>query len=189
MDILLFFFCSFAGLVMIGGSLFLLWKGRIHFDKETQEATELEVRFLGKLKTPSIVVVLFFIGLVMLLYPVYQARNICKNPALHDQENPQMVTLTGRIISKAPIDAYAVFAELPKVNGEVIFNVPFKKNTPYRVMYLDGAGIPHYSNLIQLGDKPENKVFPPVDLSSADVPNPDISTVTDDVSKTTGYKN
>jgi hypothetical protein len=59
-----------AGVVLLIGTLILLFSRRIYLDRVTHEAIEVEMPFLGKLRTQSPVIVLILIAGGLVLYPV-----------------------------------------------------------------------------------------------------------------------
>lgn len=68
------YICSIAGLLVVIGSLVLLWKRRIYLDRETKQVTEVELPFGIKLKTTLPVFALFLIGAVLLMYSATEVR-------------------------------------------------------------------------------------------------------------------
>jgi len=136
----LYALCSVAGLLMVLGSLFLLWKGRIYLDNEGQSVTTFEVPMGIKFSTQFPVLIMFLFGAVLLVYPVYYAKNVCPDPSLHARRFPVMVTMTGKVISSKPIDVYAVVDESDKVQNDLTLSVPFKEDARYRVMYSNDKG-------------------------------------------------
>jgi hypothetical protein len=94
---LLCFMCSFAGLVMIVGGIWLIYKEKIYIDKETNQVTELETP-LGKFKTNVPALVLFALGFIPLIYPIYKISELL----------PQ-VKIDGEVHSSSfPVQIYAV---------------------------------------------------------------------------------
>ncbi|MBC7911938.1 MAG: hypothetical protein H7Y30_15630 [Pyrinomonadaceae bacterium] len=138
-SIALFYLCAIAGIVMVVGSLFLLWKGRIILDSKGRVST-IELPFNIKFSTQFPVLVMFFIGAILVTFPVYYAKNICPSLPLHAKSFPEMVKVTGKINTTLPLDVYAIVAEQSNTK-EVIFNVPFVKNGSYRIMAADADGI------------------------------------------------
>jgi hypothetical protein len=157
----LFVLCSAAGLVMVTGSLFLLWKGRIDLHLKGREApddavdktdvkeagkqgkrrrhasndmSELTLPLGFKIGTQFPVLIMFFFGVFMLVYPVYYAKNICPDLSLHRKIFPEMVNVKAKVKSPIPIDVYAVVAYQDKARNDVILNVPLSKGT-YRLIY------------------------------------------------------
>jgi hypothetical protein len=71
---LLYYLSSVGGLVMIVGGIWLIYKQKIYIDSQTKQVTQIELPFLGKLKTNSPVVVLFVLGFAGLFYPIYKSE-------------------------------------------------------------------------------------------------------------------
>ncbi|MGB7922529.1 MAG: hypothetical protein WCF57_04735 [Pyrinomonadaceae bacterium] len=139
--ILLFFLCSLAGMLMVLGSLFLLWKGRIYLDTEGKSVSNVELPLGIKFGTQFPVLVMFLFGVFMLIFPIYYARNICPNLPLHAKTFPEMVKVTGKVKTKFPVTIYAVIDDQTMSSKDVIFNVPFVKNARYRIMYSGNDGV------------------------------------------------
>jgi hypothetical protein len=153
--------CSATGMVLVVGILFLIWKGLIDLHmKERPAPTDAahsvggqgageqgehprpeskggstKISFLGfKMNTEFPVLIMFFLGFAMLIYPVYNAKNICPDLSLHRKTFPQMVQVTAKVKSPIPIDVYAIVAQQDKSRNDVILSIPFTKGT-YRIMY------------------------------------------------------
>lgn len=135
----LFVLCSAAGMIMVIGSLFLLWTRRIGLDSRGRpvSATKVKLPWQIELNTQAPVLVMFLFGGFLLAFPVYYAKNICPDLSLHTKTCPVMVPVTGKIKTSVPVDVYAVIGQQPMTSESVIFNVPFVKNTPYRIMYFN----------------------------------------------------
>lgn len=140
-SMVLFILCSVAGLVMVMGSIFLLWKGRIYLDTQGKSVSRVELPLGIKFGTQFPVLVMFLFGVFLLIFPVYYAKNICPNLPLHSKRFPEMVKVTGKVKTPIPINVYAVIAEQPMTSDDVIFNVPFVKDAPYRIMYSGKDGV------------------------------------------------
>ncbi|HEV7684258.1 MAG TPA: hypothetical protein VGO68_19235 [Pyrinomonadaceae bacterium] len=142
----LFLLCSVAGLIMVVGSLFLLWKGRIVLDHGGQQVSTIELPGGIRLSTQFPVLIMFFLGVVLLIYPPYyfgksyHDANLCPNHALHTMQFPEMVSVTSNVRSPTPIDVYAVVGWQDKARNSVTFQLPFKKGGLYRLLYSDGHG-------------------------------------------------
>jgi hypothetical protein len=146
MDNGLFLLCSVAGLILVVGSLFLLWKGRIYLDHEGKSVSSIDLPGGIKFTTQFPVLVMFLFGLVLLVYPVhykskyYYDANLCPDKSLHSKQFPEMVRVSSNVISSKPIDVYAVVGWQDKVQNTVVFEVPFRKDGLYRLLYSDGRG-------------------------------------------------
>ena len=165
-SMVLFILCSLAGLVMVMGSIFLLWKGRIYLDTEGKSVSKVELPLGIKFGTQFPVLIMFLFGVFLLIFPVYYAKNICPNLALHTKTFPEMVKVTGRVKTQTPINVYAVIAEQPMTNDDVIFNVPFIKNVPYRIMYSGKDGVIGPIAIFSLDDPSKPYEFRETQVSS-----------------------
>lgn len=135
LDFAPFILSSAAGLVLVIGCLFLLWKGRIVLDTEGKSVSKIELPLGIKFATQFPVLIIFLLGVVSLLYPIYQARNICVDLLLHNKTFPEMVRVSGKVLSKEPVDVFAIVDEQSNTDSDVILSVPFRKNARYRVLY------------------------------------------------------
>ena len=124
LPMVLFILCSAAGVVMVTGSLFLLWQRKISLNNQEGTISELSLPMGFKIGTQAPVLIMFVLGVFLLTFPVYSAKNI----------SPQMVSLKAPVKSPVPIDVYAVVAQQDNVRSDVILNVPVVKG-PYRIMY------------------------------------------------------
>jgi hypothetical protein len=163
----LFILCSAAGLVLVIGSLLLLWRGRIFLDHEGQNVSHVDLPMGIKLDTHAPVLVMFLFGVFMLVFPVYYNKNICPDPLLHGKAFPEMVQVTVPIKSPRPIDVYAIVAEQDKIQNQATFNLPFGKNIQYRVILGDGTGNFSFSDPFSLGDKPGPKELRAIEVQSS----------------------
>jgi hypothetical protein len=131
---------------MVVGSLFLLWKGRIVLDHAGQQVSQIDLPGGIKISTQFPVLIMFFLGVVLLVYPpyyfgkTYHDANLCPNLALHAMQFPEMVEVTSNVRSPTPIDVYAVVGWQDKARNSVTFQLPFKKGGLYRLLYSDGRG-------------------------------------------------
>jgi hypothetical protein len=71
----LYYLSSFAGLVMVAGGIWLLYKQKIYIDSESKQVIEVELP-IGKFKTNLPVLVLFALGFVPLIYPLVLCHNM-----------------------------------------------------------------------------------------------------------------
>jgi hypothetical protein len=135
LDLAPFILSSAAGLVLVIGCLFLLWKGRIVLDTEGKNVSKIELPLGVKLATDFPVLILFALGVILLLVPLYLARNLCADPLLHRKQFPEMVKISGKILSPEGVDVFAVVDEQSNTHDNVLLNVPFRKDSRYRVLY------------------------------------------------------
>jgi hypothetical protein len=170
----LFILCSLAGLVMVTGSLALLWKGRIYLDAKGK-VSHVQLPIGIKLSTHAPVLVMFLFGVFLLVFPVYYDKNICPDLSLHAKSFPEMVDVTAPVKSSKPVDIYAIVAERPKIQSEVTFSVPWGKNFQYRVMYGDSNGNYSLSDPFSLGDKPVSKLLRAIEVQAPTTSVPEIA--------------
>lgn len=127
--ILLYYLCSIAGLVMVVGGIWLIYKEKIIIDKETKQVIEVEIPFFGKIKTNIPALALFIFGFAGLIYPIIQSRGFA-----------QQLRITGDVETDTfPMTIYAI-VELDTLQNNRRFSltVPFLKEVTkeYRVLYL-----------------------------------------------------
>jgi hypothetical protein len=72
----LYYLCSVAGLVMVVGGIWLIYKEKIFIDRETKQITEIEIPGGLKFKTNMPALVLFVLGLSALCFPIYKLSGI-----------------------------------------------------------------------------------------------------------------
>lgn len=195
MDTGLFLLCSVAGLIMVVGSLFLLWRGRIYLDHEGKQVTQIELPMGIKFSSQYPVLVMFFLGVVLLIYPPYHAGhsyhdpNLCPDKTLHSKAFPEMVKVSSNIYSPIPIDVYAVVGWQDKVRNTVIMEVPFRSNGLYRLIYSDGRGGMIPSDVFTLADsKPLTLRDIRIDGMAPASPSEGIAVVTRDTNKEANFK-
>jgi len=146
MDSSLFLLCSVSGLIMVVGSLFLLWRGRIYLDHKGEQVTQIELPMGIKFSTQFPVLVMFFLGVVLLVYPpyyfgkTYHDANLCPDRPLHSRVFPEMVQVTSTFKSATPRDVYACVGWEPQVRKTAILELPFKQDGTYLLLYSDGHG-------------------------------------------------
>ncbi|HEX2571391.1 MAG TPA: hypothetical protein VH877_17665 [Polyangia bacterium] len=130
-ELLLYYVCATAGFIMVAGGIFMLYKQKIYIDRESQQITEIETPLLGKFRTNVPALVLFVLGFVPLIYPLWVLRQIA------DQ-----VEIVGTVKSTAyPVYVYAVTG-VDTVRGERQFGltVPLSAKE-YRILYLAGNAV------------------------------------------------
>jgi hypothetical protein len=129
---LLYLFCSFAGLIMVGGGIWLIYKEKIYIDQESKQITEIETPF-GKFKTNIPALALFILGFFPLIYPLYATSDL-----LHIKQ----VTISGMVrASVHPVLVHAIIGSDPLLQDR-----PFRLNVPlfdssygnYKIIYIAG---------------------------------------------------
>ncbi|HEX9629822.1 MAG TPA: hypothetical protein VF961_07375 [Pyrinomonadaceae bacterium] len=195
MDQSLFLLCSVAGLIMVVGSLFLLWKGRIVLDHAGQQVSQIDLPGGIKISTQFPVLIMFFLGVVLLVYPpyyfgkTYHDANLCPNPALHSMQFPEMVEVTSNVHSPTPIDVYAVVGWQDRARNSVTFQLPYKKGGLYRLLYSDGRGGVIPSDPFTLEDlKPRTLRDIQIESIAPETQTADIAGVASDKTKEANFK-
>jgi hypothetical protein len=145
-------FCSTAGLVILVGSLLLLWKRRIYLDSEGKSVSKVELPLGVKFETQFPVLVLFLIGGVLLGFPAYYSYEtrhsfyegrLCPNLPYHQQEPLKLVKLEGTAAADSDFDVFAVVDTKSATAGRSVkldLLVPFIKNHRYHIKYIDRNG-------------------------------------------------
>lgn len=80
----LYYFCSVAGLVMVVGGIWLIYKEKIFIDRETKQITEIEIPGGWKFRTNIPAMVLFVLGFFPLGYPLYELHGIVEKPDVEE---------------------------------------------------------------------------------------------------------
>jgi len=71
----LFYICQVAGIIMIVGAFILIYKQKIYVDKVTKQVVELELPWIGRIKTNAPALALFGFGLIATIYPVMRVKS------------------------------------------------------------------------------------------------------------------
>lgn len=140
-NMLLLLFCSLAGLIMVIGSLYLLWKGRIGLNKETQSPTKIKLPGGFSVETPVAGLVMFVMGVIMLFIPIHYSPKLCQDPAFHQKKPLEMVDLRGKVSTDTNVEVYAIIDE-QKANADQVIelSVPYLADRRYVVRYFDKDG-------------------------------------------------
>jgi hypothetical protein len=140
-NMLLFVSCSLAGLIMVIGSLYLLWKGRIDLRRETKSSTKFKLPGGVEVETPVAGLVMFVMGVIMLFIPIHYSPKICKDPAFHLKKPLEMVDLRGKVSTDSNIEVYVIVDE-QKANADqtIALSVPYMDDRRYFVRYVNTAG-------------------------------------------------
>jgi hypothetical protein len=149
MNVGLLYICAFAGMVIVLGSLLLLWKGRIVLDSVKGEISEVELPLGFKVKTQQPILVMFLFGSFLLAMPIYMIKErLSMIPR---------VAISGRVKNDpATVDrlkAYAII-DACDVTNEVKFYLPRLEGTPYRIKYYDTVEPPSfvYNEVVDLDE-------------------------------------
>ena len=74
--IALYYLVSSAGLLMIVGSLLLVWKQKIVIDRESKQPVEIELPLGLRFKSNAPALALFVLGALLLIYPIMQLKDL-----------------------------------------------------------------------------------------------------------------
>jgi len=130
----LLYVCSFAGLVMVVGGIWLIAKEKIYIDRETRQVTAIELPFGFKFQTNLPALALFVLGFVPLIYPLTYAPQLVN-----------MVRLNGEVSGDLfPVEVYAV-VESELLRGAGAFSLPVpgidRQQGDYKVLVIAGNTI------------------------------------------------
>lgn len=130
----LYYLSSLAGLVMVVGGIWMLYKQKIYIDRESKEITEIETP-LGKFKTNVPALVLFALGFIPLIYPIIKSAEIA-------EQITEQVNIKGKVkANEYPVQIYAVIkSDSILENRDFSLQVPVLKNMTddYKIIYLVG---------------------------------------------------
>ena len=125
----LYYMCSLAGMVMIVGGIWLIYKEKIYIDRESKQPIEINTP-LGNFKSNYPALALFALGFVPLIYPIYSLNKLVGYVKV------DTVRIKGPVETSAyPALVYAARAQdsLTK-NGEFRVPVPYIGNDDYRLL-------------------------------------------------------
>lgn len=136
----LFLLCSLAGFLLIMGSLYLVWKGVINL-RPDEGVSEMEVSGVGKIKTPVPALIMFILGVILVVFPVYKYPDVCDDPARHKHPSLEIVELRGKVTEAANVEVNAVVdVQEAKASDSFTLSVPYVENRRYVVRYMDTGG-------------------------------------------------
>lgn len=136
----LFLLCSLAGVLLILGSLYLVWKGVINL-RSGEGMTEMEVSGIGKIKTPVPAIIMFVLGVFLVVFPVYKSPDLCPDLAFHKHPLLEIVELRGKVSEAANVEVNAVVdVQEAKASDSFTLSVPYVENRRYVVRYMDRSG-------------------------------------------------
>ncbi|MFY9608534.1 MAG: hypothetical protein WAU45_07955 [Blastocatellia bacterium] len=108
----LYYLCSIAGVVMVVGGIWLIYKQKIYIDSESKQVTEIETP-IGKFKTNLPALVLFALGFFPLIYPIVQAKSFA-----------QKLQICGEVEADTfPVNVYAI-VKLDSLRNSRSFKLP-----------------------------------------------------------------
>ena len=134
----LYYISAIAGLVMVVGGIWLIFKEKIYIDRETKTVTEIETPFGFKFKTNIPALIIFVMGLLALFYPIVKSAPGIAEVRFQGEVNSQIFPK-----SETPIAVYAVVVS-DTIRNPRSFNlrVPFLGNDyEYKVLYVVGEAL------------------------------------------------
>lgn len=147
----LFILCSLAGVMLIAGSLYLLWKGVIDL-RGGHGVSEMVLPGGGKIKLPVPALVMFVLGVFMVVFPVYKSPELCPDLPFHKKTPLEMVELRGKVSADTDIEVYAVVDERrASANDSFVLSVPYVQNRHYIIRYTDKFGSELTQETVLLG--------------------------------------
>ncbi len=129
----LYYLSSLAGLVMVLGGIWLLYKEKIYIDRESKQVTEIETP-VGKFKTNVPALALFALGFFPLIYPLVKSATFVEE-----------VRLKGSVTSsRFPVTIYAVIRSDSLLQGSD-FSLQLPRlagvGEEYKIIYVVGNAI------------------------------------------------
>lgn len=144
----LFYLCAAAGLIMVIGSLWLIYTQKIFVDGESKQVTEIQTPF-GSFKTNLPAILLFVVGFFFLGFPVLKASELTRDVR-------RTTEITGSVDSdEQPVIAYAVIAEQTMFGDK-----RFRLTVP-----IPSKGLPGYAVVVRAGPMFDRHA---VDMSTKD---------------------
>jgi hypothetical protein len=132
----LYYLCAAAGVLMIAGGLWLLYKQKIYIDSASNQVTEIETP-IGKFKTNLPALVLFVLGFFPLIVPLWKA------PDLMEEKTIKIISNIDAPDAARPIVVYVVTeTDQRRSNGPFSISVPAKKSSKndYKLIYAFADG-------------------------------------------------
>jgi hypothetical protein len=129
----LYYLSSLAGLIMVAGGIWLLYKQKIYIDRESNQVTEIETP-LGKFKTNIPALALFALGFFPLIYPIVKAAQFGEDVPIRGNLNADVypVTVYAAVVSDSLFKA-----------GDYSLRVPAlgKTGKEYRILFISGNSL------------------------------------------------
>jgi|SRR5208283_89156 len=130
--LVLYYLCEFAGLVMIVGGIWLIYRQKIVLDTAKDKAADVvvEVPFFGKLRTNVPALGLFLLGFVPLIYPIYKSST-------------DYTRVVQAVTSRSyPVGIYVVVRQKAlEKDGKFVISIPILNSTDYepQIIYVAGG--------------------------------------------------
>lgn len=136
----LFLLCSLAGVMLVAGSLYLLWKGVIDL-RGGHGVSEMVMPGGSSIKLPVPALVMFVLGVFMVVFPVYKSPELCPDLPFHKKTALEMVELHGKVSADTEIEVYAAVDEWQaSATDSFVLSVPYVQNRNYIIRYTDKLG-------------------------------------------------
>ena len=87
-----YYLCMMAGLIMVGGGIWLLAKKKIILDAKTGEVVDFDFPLVGKFKTNIPVLGLFLIGFIPLIYPIPTIPKVMSGRTAAEHERDEAIS-------------------------------------------------------------------------------------------------
>jgi hypothetical protein len=138
--------CQITGIIMIVGSLFLIFKEKVFIDKESK-AMYVELPMIGRLRTNAPLLAVIALGLVAVIYPVFR-------------DHVTYITVHGYIKSNShPVSVYAVAGQSTSGNdNNLVIAIPKLPSQDYQPHLVFRVGNVFDDETIEL-NKVKNGVF------------------------------
>jgi hypothetical protein len=113
----LYYICAIAGFIMVAGGIWLIYREKIYIDRETKEVIEVKTP-IGTFKTNIPALMLFVLGFVPLIYPIYSFRSRSDSVEVHgyidgDSSSPLELWAATHIDSVNPPHDFRATVMLP----------------------------------------------------------------------------
>jgi hypothetical protein len=131
--LILYYLSSLAGLTMVVGGIWLLYKQKIYIDRESKQITEIETP-LGKFKTNVPALALFVLGFFPLIYPLMNVQQFSEKVPIRGNLNADVYPVT----VYAAVESDSLFKA-----GDYSLRVPSfgKDGKEYRILFISGNSL------------------------------------------------
>ncbi len=161
----LFFMTEFAGLVMVVGGMWLIYKEKIYIDKESKQPVQVEIPGGLRFKGNYPALALFVLGFFPLIFPFFRLSTLAEYPHV------VRVHLTG--IPSTNIHPALVYASVApyavtKDGDSFSVEVPFigKGDEEYKVLLIANERVLDSQTAKRTGDGKVEVNFKPVNLQA-----------------------
>lgn len=125
---LLLLLSAVSGILLLVGTMVLLWFRRIYIDAQTGQPTEIEIPLIGKFKTQAPTFALIIVAAVLVIYPISRSRqDLIKIEGTVDPGNKPVTVVVVTLPNSLTTLQSAGSFEMP---------VPLIENACYRVQYI-----------------------------------------------------